>query len=172
MRLILFAFLFSYSVVPAQTLTGTITGSDNAPVSGARITLFNADTSWFWETRTDDTGQYQFENLPGGGPYLFFGVAKPGFAYFQNATTGILGTVVHDAALEAETEQGVWDVIMQSPEPLGGTDLGVLMPGATRGRAPCMSGRSLEGGGAGGRPDDDRTRASQWHSAWHPRLVA
>ena len=131
MRLILLVFLFSYSMASAQTLTGTITGPDNAPVAGARITLFNADTSWFWETRTDAAGQYLFENLPGGGPYLFFGVAKPGFAYFQNATTGILGTVVHNAALEAETEQGAWDVIMQSPEPLGGTDLGVLMPDGT-----------------------------------------
>ncbi|HOY03944.1 MAG TPA: DUF1929 domain-containing protein [Saprospiraceae bacterium] len=131
MRLILLIFLFSYSMAPAQTLTGTITGPDNEPIAGARITLFNADTSWFWETRTDAAGQYLFENLPAGGPYLFFGVAKPGFAYFQNATTGILGTVVHDATLEAETEQGAWDIIMQSPEPLGGTDLGVLMPDGT-----------------------------------------
>ena len=124
----LFAVIVLSSKLPAQTLTGTVTDPDSAPVAGARVTLFNADTSWFWETRTDAAGQYLFENLPVGGPYLFFGVAKPDFAYFQNATTGILGTIVHDAQLEPETEQGEWNVIMNSPEPLGGTDLGVLMP--------------------------------------------
>lgn len=122
-----YLMLFTASL-PAQTLTGTITDPLGTTIANARITLFNADTSWFWEARTDVSGKYLFENLPDGGPYLFFGVAKPGFAYFQNATTGIIGTVVHDAQLEQETEQGQWDIIMQSPEPLGGTDLGVLMP--------------------------------------------
>lgn len=126
--LLLLATFFHLQNLSAQTLTGTVTGPDSAPVAGARVTLFNADTSWFWETRTDATGQYLFENLPGGGPYLFFGVAKPGFAYFQNATTGIVGTVIHDAQLEPETQPGQWTTIMNSPEPLGGTDLGVLMP--------------------------------------------
>lgn len=120
--------LLTAASLPAQTLTGTITDLIGTPVANARVTLFNADTSWFWETRTDVSGQYLFENLPGGGPYLLFGVAKPSFAYFQNATTGIIGTVIHNAQLEPETEQGKWDIIMNSPEPLGGTDLGVLMP--------------------------------------------
>lgn len=112
----------------SQTLKGTVTDSLGLPVTDARVTLFNGDTSWFWEARTDSNGQYLFQNLPGGGPYLFSGVAKPGFDYFQNATTGILDTVVHDAALKPESEPGNWKVIMQSPEALGGTDLGVLMP--------------------------------------------
>ena len=112
----------------AQTLTGTVTDELGAPVADARVTLFNADTTLFWETRTDANGLYLIDNLPGGGPYLFFGVAKPGKAYFQNATTGIVGTVVHDATLAPETEPGDWETIMNSPEPLGGTDLGVLMP--------------------------------------------
>ncbi|MBL7780787.1 MAG: DUF1929 domain-containing protein [Saprospiraceae bacterium] len=129
----LFAFLTLITAVniSAQTLTGTVRSPGGSPVTNARITLFNADTSLFWETRTDVAGQYIFENLPGGGPYLFFGAAKPGFAYFQNATTGIVGTVVHDAQLGPETEQGQWDIIMVSPEPLGGTDLGVLFPNGT-----------------------------------------
>lgn len=125
---LIFLFIGIIGTVSAQTLTGTITNPAGAPVVNARITLFNADTSWLWEARTDASGKYLFENLPGGGPYLFFGVAKPGFAYFQNATTGILGTIIHDAQLEPETEQGKWDIVMNSPEPLGGTDLGVLMP--------------------------------------------
>ncbi len=112
----------------AQTLTGTVTDPGGAPVPNARVTLFNGDTTLFWETRTDAAGQYLFENLPGGGPYLFFGVAKPSFEYLQNATTGIIGTIVHNAQLEPETQPGRWTTIMNSPEPLGGTDLGVLFP--------------------------------------------
>ena len=112
----------------AQTLVGTVTDELGAPVADARVTLFNADTTLFWETRTDANGLYLIDNLPGGGPYFFFGVAKPGKAYFQNATTGVVGTVVHDATLAPETEPGDWETIMNSPEPLGGTDLGVLMP--------------------------------------------
>jgi len=48
--------------------------------------------------------------------------------YFENATTGIFDTTVHNAMLLPETHPGQWDIIMQSPEPLAGTDLGILMP--------------------------------------------
>lgn len=110
----------------AQTLTGTVTDELGAPVSDARVTIFNNDTTIFYEARTDANGVYIFTNLE--PLYFFFGVAKPGKAYFQNATTGIVGTVVHDAVLAPETEPGDWEIIMQSPEALGGTDLGVLLP--------------------------------------------
>lgn len=109
-----------------QTLTGTVTGPGGSPVADARVTIFLVDTSKFRETRTDANGGYLFENLDPN--YFMFGVAKPGFAYFENTTTGIVGTVAHDAQLAPETEPGKWDIIMDSPEPLGGTDLGVLMP--------------------------------------------
>jgi len=131
MRYLPLLALLTTHAISAQTLTGTVTGPGGAPVANARITLFNADTSLFRETRTDASGQYLFENLPGGGPYLFFGAAKPGLAYFQNATTGIVGTVVHDAQLAPETQPGRWTTIMNSPEPLGGTDLGNLLPDGT-----------------------------------------
>lgn len=110
----------------AQTLTGTVTDELGAPVANARVTIFNNDTTIFYEARTDANGVYLFTNLE--SLYFLFGVAKPGKAYFQNATTGIVGTVVHDAVLAPETEPGDWEIIMDSPEPLGGTDLGVLMP--------------------------------------------
>ncbi len=127
--LLLFTFVvLTTNALSAQTLKGTVTGPGGTPVAAVRVTLFNMDTTWFWETRTDATGQYLFENLPGGGPYLSFGAAKPGFAYFANFTTAIFDTVVHDAQLQPEIEPGRWDIIMQSPEALGGTDLGVLMP--------------------------------------------
>ncbi|MFN0033641.1 MAG: carboxypeptidase regulatory-like domain-containing protein, partial [Saprospiraceae bacterium] len=130
MRLSVFLFatltLLIGNVLSAQTLTGTVTDPGGAPVANARVTIFLNDTSMFNETRTDANGVYLFENLE--PYYFFFGVAKPGFAYFDNATTAIIGPVVHDAQLEPETEPGQWDIIMNSPEPLGGTDLGVLMP--------------------------------------------
>ncbi len=124
---VLFLFLLTAFSIKAQTLTGTVT-ANGIPVSNARVTLFNGDTTLFWEARTDENGQYLFENLPGGGPYLFFGVAKPDFEYFENATTGIIGTVIHNAELEPETQPGAWTTVIESPEALGGTDLGVLLP--------------------------------------------
>jgi hypothetical protein len=127
-NLVIFLFCLLFGKLSAQTLTGTITDEGNLPVAEVRITLFNADTSLFWETRTDTAGQYLFENLPAGGPNLFFGAAKTGKQYFQNITTAIIGTIVHNAQLLPETEKGVWQSIMVSPEPLGGTDLGLLLP--------------------------------------------
>ncbi|MDZ4747514.1 MAG: galactose oxidase-like domain-containing protein [Saprospiraceae bacterium] len=130
-RLLIVMLLLAGHLLPAQTLTGTITDSIGSPVIDVRVTLFNGDTSLFRESRTDASGQYIFENLPEGGPYLFFGAAKTGYAYFENVTTGILDTVIHNAQLTRETETGVWTTIMNSPEPLGGTDLGLLMPDGT-----------------------------------------
>ncbi len=129
--LTILVLLFTSNVTYAQRLIGTITGEGGYPVADARITLFNNSIAQFWETRTNQAGQYEIENLPDGGPYLFFGVAKPGYAYFQNATTGIVNTLIHNAQLAPETESGVWTNIMNSPEPLGGTDLGILMPDGT-----------------------------------------
>ncbi|MBI5914608.1 MAG: DUF1929 domain-containing protein [Bacteroidetes bacterium] len=128
MKSIFLGFLCSFAAVnlTAQTLTGTVTDGLGAPVVNARVTIFNNDTTIFYEARTDANGVYILTNLE--PLYFFFGVAKPGKAYFQNATTAIVGTVVHDAVLAPETEPGDWEIIMQSPEPLGGTDLGVLMP--------------------------------------------
>lgn len=122
-------FLISTNSVIAQTLMGTITDQVGAPVANARITIFLVDTTEFRETRTDVNGAYIFENL--NPNYFFFGVAKPGFEYFQNATSGIVDTVVHNAVLAPETHPGIWTTIMNSPEPLGGTDLGVLLPDGT-----------------------------------------
>ncbi|MBC7778151.1 MAG: PKD domain-containing protein [Phycisphaerae bacterium] len=125
--LLLFALnLLAANTLSAQTLSGTVTDPFGAPIADARVTIFLVDTTEFREARTDANGVYLFENL---GPYNFlFGVAKPRFAYFENVTNVIVGTVVHDAQLVPETELGRWDIIMQSPEALGGTDLGVLMP--------------------------------------------
>ncbi|MBK6861627.1 MAG: DUF1929 domain-containing protein [Saprospiraceae bacterium] len=122
------AFIFfALNSSDAQTLIGKITDTFGNPVVNARVTLFTVDTIQFWESRTDITGQYLFKNLS-GGPYLFLGVAARGFDYFKLATTGIIDTVVYDIKLKPETNPGVWTTIVDSPEPLGGTDLGILLP--------------------------------------------
>ncbi|MEP6647652.1 MAG: galactose oxidase-like domain-containing protein [Saprospiraceae bacterium] len=120
--------LFFQIVLSAQVLKGTILDDLGSPVVNARITLFNNDTTLFRETRTDVNGRYSIADLPGGGPYLFFGVAAKGKEYFQNVTTGVLDTIRWDATLFPETNPGDWNIIIQSPEALGGTDLGVLLP--------------------------------------------
>lgn len=109
----------------AQTLTGKITDSNNNPVANARVTVFLDGVRAFRETRTDASGMYRFENL--GASNHRFGVAAPGLQYFENTTIVITNTVVHNAQLKPTTEPGRWDIIMDSPEPLGGTDLGILM---------------------------------------------
>jgi hypothetical protein len=122
----IFLFIGTIGSASAQTLTGTVTAPNGTPVPNARVTIFLNDTSMFREARTDVNGVYRFENLD--PYYFFFNVAARGFELFQNATTGIVGTVIHDAQLEPETQPGQWTTIMNSPEPLGGTDLGVLLP--------------------------------------------
>ncbi|MEO6133484.1 MAG: galactose oxidase-like domain-containing protein [Saprospiraceae bacterium] len=119
-------FLLSVTGINSQVLTGTILDDLGSPVVNARITLFNNDTTIFYEARTDITGKYVIANAP--SQYLFFGVAAPGKEYFQNVTTVIIDTLTWNATLYPEANEGVWDIIVQSPEPLGGTDLGVLLP--------------------------------------------
>ncbi|MBK8923739.1 MAG: DUF1929 domain-containing protein [Saprospirales bacterium] len=123
---IFFVFCLLLGNVSAQTLTGTVIALNGTPVPNARVTIFLNDTSMFREARTDANGVYLFENLD--PLYFFFNVAARGFELFQNATTGIVGTVIYDAQLEPETQPGQWTTIMNSSEPLGGTDLGVLLP--------------------------------------------
>lgn len=129
------SFLCAITVIAfnlnGQVLTGIISNDLGSPISNARVTLFNNDTSLFRETRTDLNGRYVIDNLPGGGPYLFFGVSSLGKEYFQNTTTGIIDTLEWNTVLLPETNTGNWEIIMESPEPLGGTDLGVLMPDGT-----------------------------------------
>ena len=111
----------------AQTLTGTVADETGTPVVNARVTFYSPDTLQFWETRTDANGKYLFNNLP-FIPYPWLDVAAPGKEFYQINTGGWIDTFVWDVILFPETHKGEWEVIMQSPEPLGGTDLGLLMP--------------------------------------------
>ncbi len=94
-------------------------------VAGARITLFTKDTIYFRETRTDASGKYSFVNVPANTYSL--GIAKLNKEYRQE-TVKISSDSSFDFGLLPETQQGKWDVIVKSPEALGGTDLGILLP--------------------------------------------
>ncbi len=118
--------VFNLSFSKAQnTISGNIS-YQASNVEGARITLFNADTSLFFEERSFLDGRYQFSNIPNDNYKI--GVAKPDFDYIELSV--VVNTEVKEIhfSLLPETEKGRWDVIVKSPEPLGGTDLGVLMP--------------------------------------------
>ena len=97
------------------------------PIPNVRVTLFNNDTTFFREERTLTNGTYLFNNVPGN--IYSLGAASVGEDYKQIALNLISDTVLaYQFQLANETQQGQWDIIVQSPEPLGGTDLGILQP--------------------------------------------
>src|SRR3989338_8298973 len=109
--------------IPAQTVSGLVQIGTN-PVAGARVTLFNADTSDFREIRSAGDGSFSFS--PVSGAYRL-GVAFLGRQYQElNVAGGQTGIA---ATLAPETQPGRWDIILSSaPELLGGTNSAVLMP--------------------------------------------
>ncbi|MBK6785111.1 MAG: DUF1929 domain-containing protein [Saprospiraceae bacterium] len=118
--------IFTSNILVAQyTIKGMITGQTQI-ISGARMTLFNSDTTYFIEERSDNFGMFYFSNVSAGAYKI--GVAKSNYNYKESNI--IINETNQDInfILDRETEKGKWDVIIKSPEPLGGTDLGVLMP--------------------------------------------
>ncbi|MCB9290737.1 MAG: DUF1929 domain-containing protein [Lewinellaceae bacterium] len=108
------------------SVAGNVADNITAAVPGARIILFNTDTTFFAERRTDTNGDFKFTNIASGNYTL--GIAKPGKEYrdtILNITEDLNGLAF---TLFPETHPGKWDIIMNSPEPLGGTDLGILLP--------------------------------------------
>ncbi len=95
-------------------------------MTGARVTLFNSDTTYFRETRVDVSGIYRFTNIPAGNYSLGCSfLAKE----YQQVSITVAGNIFsYDFNLVPETQLGRWDIIVQSPEPLGGTDLAILQP--------------------------------------------
>ncbi len=116
-------FTFGAKVI-GQNLSGTIADS-SGPVVGARVTFFNSDTSYFREGRSDAAGGYSFAAVAAGNYTL--GASYTGKEYRQVSLALSSDTVVN-FSLSTETQTGQWNVIVQSPEPLGGTDLAILLP--------------------------------------------
>jgi len=90
----------------------------------ARMTLFNSDTTFFREIRADMSGVYSFTNIPPGSYSI--GCSYIGKEYQQNNIIVSGNIFNYNFNLVPETQPGVWNIIVQSPEPLGGTDLAVL----------------------------------------------
>ncbi|MDQ3019048.1 MAG: DUF1929 domain-containing protein [Bacteroidota bacterium] len=90
----------------------------------ARMTLFNSDTTFFRETRADTSGIFSFSNIPSGNYCV--GCSYIGKEYQQNIIVVSGNIFNYNFNLVPETNPGIWNIIVQSPEPLGGTDLAVL----------------------------------------------
>lgn len=123
---ILITLIFSIFKLKGQyTLAGKVI-NDTQEIRDARVTLFNADTSYFEEIRSSNTGEYSFTNIVTGNYKI--GVAKSNYNYVESSITVNSSIQDYNFTLQKETEKGKWDIIVNSPEKLGGTDLGILMP--------------------------------------------
>ncbi len=123
----LFVFIvFVKGLMAQNTINGTITSGISQPVEGARVIFFNADTSFFAETRSNLAGNYSFNNIPNGNYTL--GVAKEGMDYVDTVLSITSNLSNFNFLVQTETHAGEWNVVLNSPQPLGGTDLGILLP--------------------------------------------
>lgn len=124
------AILILYGITISEAssqnvVSGTVLDAQLAGIQQARITLFEGTFTLFEEERTYANGRFQFLEIPPGEYQL--GIAKKGKAYIELSITVPLAEEIV-ITLEEETNPGLWETIIESPEPLGGTDLGVLMP--------------------------------------------
>ncbi len=99
--------------------------SSSIGIAGARITLFDSTLSYFAEKRTDVSGTFTINNIPAGNYSL--GAEKITMEYFQQTIIVPISTQL-GITLQRESQPGNWTTIIQSPEALGGTNLGILMP--------------------------------------------
>lgn len=120
------SMLLGFSLHSQNSLSGTITIDNIQLAIGARITLLSNDTTIFEETRTDASGYFRFSNIANGTYTL--GIALLEMNY-EDSVISVSSSINNlDFALEKESHPGEWKIISNSPEPLGGTDLGILLP--------------------------------------------
>ncbi len=129
-RLSIIALIIASHFTPTafgQTVSGVVSDVSSIPLAGARVTLCNVDTSYFAEDRTDALGTYAFTGVPAGSYTL--NASRADLAYRRAAiTTNGVDPVAQDLTVAMDTVMGRWDIIVNSPEALGGTNLGVLLP--------------------------------------------
>ncbi len=110
----------------AASLSGSVTNETAAGLSNVRVTLFNNDTSAFWEVRSSVSGAFNFDNVPPGAYRL--GASFPNREYKEMAATVPASSSIA-LALGPETEKGRWDILLDAaPDRLGGTNSAVLLP--------------------------------------------
>ena len=116
-------------VAKANTVQGIIREADapQAPIEGARVTLFDTTLTFFAELRSGADGTYSFAGVP-DGQYLL-GASKLRMEYAEQTVNVTVAGVVQDFDLDVETHQGEWNVIgTTAPEFLDATDIAVLLP--------------------------------------------
>lgn len=89
--------------------------------------MYKADISFFAETRSDPSGTYQFSGVPADTYTLNASRADLAYSRSTVVTNGI-DPEDRDVSVYTDTMRGQWDVIINSPEPLGGTNLCTLLP--------------------------------------------
>jgi hypothetical protein len=112
-----------FSLPSYAQLTGVIRNTSSMPVPNARVTIFNADTTFFAEARTDSNGQFRFAQTPA---VFTTGVSAPGMGYVTKRSTDQLKII--EVVLPTETEVGRWDILTKAGERFGGTNLAALLP--------------------------------------------
>lgn len=123
---IFFLLYVSINLQAQYTVSGYIQDSATSyPLFDARVTIFNSDTSFFREARGDGPF-YSFQDITPGN--YFIGASVTGKDYRQRAITISGDSSNNNFILPDESQEGRWDVIVQSPEALGGTDLAILLP--------------------------------------------
>lgn len=115
-------------VASAVPVTGELRQSalSNA-IASARVTLFTTNLTYFRETRSSDTGRFQFSYVAVGTYRL--GVAALGYEYQERLITISNSPSVQDFTLAVETNGGRWTIVGNTdPELLDGTGSGSLLP--------------------------------------------
>lgn len=95
-------------------------------LENVRITLFNNDLTLFFEERTNATGNYSFSSIPEGGYTIGATAINKSYEILSLNVSESIQNV--NFVLSDESHPGNWEIIMESPEPLGGTNLGILLP--------------------------------------------
>lgn len=111
----------------AQSISGTITDPMSTPLMDVRVTLHNSDTTFFAEERSDALGMYQFSGVPAGSYTVNASRADLAYARVSISTNGV-DPIMQDLTVNTDTVMGQWNVLVNSPEPLGGTNLSTLLP--------------------------------------------
>jgi Domain of unknown function (DUF1929)/Carboxypeptidase regulatory-like domain len=109
----------------AQTVSG-IVEDDDGPIAGARVTLFDADTTFFRETRSDGSGAFAIAGVPPGA-YLL-GAAAFDRDYREDVIEVAAGGAQRTLVLGPETHPGEWRTVATfKSDTFGGTDSGILL---------------------------------------------
>lgn len=107
-------FIFGISA-SAQTISGTVKDSANAVISGANVSVLNAQQFVLRTANTDSNGNYRFENIPNGA-YLVQ-VWQSGFAVQTKSVQIASNSVSADFILEINPTTATVTVTAETNNP-------------------------------------------------------